>query len=368
MQDRTANGQEASVRQSLPSRPVELPAFAGQKILIANHQFSGFTGSEIHCLQLAEFFISHGATVSFLGLRADEPMVSEIRAIGADLVGMWSLVIPSRRNFDLIWSHHETTFLHLHVFHGLRAKLHLHGLLSVLIKLERMPLSPDCETSGSLVFLANSVETQKHIMATSGRTDIKVLRNIVPDAFFKTPKKTYSTSVQRVAIVSNHVPEDVMEAVEILKQDGIEVVIFGEGHTYRKIDRTSLVDFDVVITIGKTAQYCIAQGVPLFLYDHFGGPGYLTVDSLEHHERFNFSGRSEPTRLPADKLVSRLLSHYGPAVKTAQALRHDAPQRYSIGHQHAPVLAGMADLPSSALDRRARRRTFFSICDGVSAR
>jgi hypothetical protein len=52
--------------------------------------------------------------------------------------------------------------------------------------------------------------------------------------------------------------------------------------------------YDCVISIGKTVQYCLVQGIPVFLYDRFGGPGYLNESNYELAEYYNFSGRSKP--------------------------------------------------------------------------
>ena len=39
--------------------------------------------------------------------------------------------------------------------------------------------------------------------------------------------------------------------------------------------------YDCVISIGKTVQYCLVQGIPVFLYDRFGGPGYLNESNYD---------------------------------------------------------------------------------------
>ena len=343
--------------RSAPLTSPDQHLLSGKRILIANHQFIGLTGSDIHCLQLAQDFIARGAEVTFFGFRSSDAIVAEIEKLGCTFIGKWSLWRQSRRRYDIIWSHHETSFVYLHVLLGLTAHLHVHGVLSTQIALERMPLPPECKASRNLVFLANSVETRDHIHTVAGRSDVMVLRNIVPDGFFSTVKPTYSAQIKRVAIVSNHVAEEVRRAADMLRDDGIEVVIFGVGHTYQPINETTLLGFDVVITIGKTAQYCIVQGIPLYLYDHFGGPGYISTESLALHEDFNFSGRSAPRKLTAGDLVQELRSRYSSAIHDTQALQKHAAHRYSIGPQLEPVFDRMGGGRSRALDARARWST-----------
>ena len=37
----------------------------------------------------------------------------------------------------------------------------------------------------------------------------------------------------------------------------------------------------------------MSMGLPLYCYDHFGGPGYININNIEHNTYFNFSGRPE---------------------------------------------------------------------------
>ena len=48
---------------------------------------------------------------------------------------------------------------------------------------------------------------------------------------------------------------------------------------------------DAVITIGRSAHFSLAAGVPVFTYDHFGGDGWLRDESFEESFDYNFTGR-----------------------------------------------------------------------------
>ena len=49
-----------------------------------------------------------------------------------------------------------------------------------------------------------------------------------------------------------------------------------------------LQQYDLVITIGRTVPRCLAMGVPVYVYDYLGGPGYLTEANFSLAERNNF--------------------------------------------------------------------------------
>ncbi|MEW6856332.1 hypothetical protein ABG752_11000 [Streptococcus iniae] len=69
--------------------------------------------------------------------------------------------------------------------------------------------------------------------------------------------------------------------------------------------------YDCVIGIGKNVQYCLAMGKPIYVYDHFKGPGYLTAENIEQAAFNNFSGRGfEKCRKTSQEIVSDLLAGY----------------------------------------------------------
>ena len=107
----------------------------------------------------------------------------------------------------------------------------------------------------------------------SNLTDnIYVFKNSVSDAFFSlTKKETYS--LKNIAIISNHVPEELYALKEQLNEYNVQII--GAGNTPTLITPTILSNYDLIITIGRTVQQCFAAKVPVYVYDHFGGPDTL---------------------------------------------------------------------------------------------
>ncbi|MGB3796777.1 MAG: glycosyltransferase [Alteraurantiacibacter sp.] len=305
--------------------------FSGLRVLLAAHSLRGFTGSEVHLFELATYFSSAGAEVTCLALEVGDPMATQLAERGVNLVSKWQL-IRRPRDYDIVWSHHETTFLLLHVALGVSARRHLHGLLSWQHKIEGVPRIPLEPRNANLRIIANSAETRDAAMRLSGRDDIEVMPNFVPQAFSDTVRGTLPDQLTRVAVVSNHVPDEVLHAVKLLRDQSIELTIFGRGHCYTRLDETTLAGFDAVITIGKTVQYCITQGIPVFIYDRFGGPGYIHARDFGHHLAQNFSGRSDPRKRAGTQLAHEVVAGYPAARGQADNLRRVYAPVFAIEH------------------------------------
>jgi len=121
------------------------------------------------------------------------------------------------------------------------------------------------------------------------------LKNSAPDIFFD-EKKNLKSRPKKLLVVSNHIPDELREAgLLLLKNNDIEVFDhIGDGGNVKANNPVTpgiLKKYDVVITIGKTVQYCMAMGIPVYCYDHYGGPGYLVEGNLESSAQRNFSGR-----------------------------------------------------------------------------
>lgn len=335
------------------------PDHAGRKILLALHSLAGFTGSEIHVLELASYFTAQGSDVSCFAFEFRPPMSSEMEQLGVRLLPPARLSRAGEA-FDLVWSHHETAFLWLHAMRGIAARRHVHGLLSSVQKIERLPLIPHDLARGGLRVVANSIETQAAAARISGRSDIRIMPNFVPEAYFASPRGALPDRPAKIAVVSNHVPVEVLAMRGLLQANGMDVMIFGRGHTYARIDETILLAFDLVITIGKTVQYCLAQGIPVFVYDRFGGPGFMAPSELDTHAAFNFSGRSDPRNRSAEALAGEVVANYREAAANAEILRTDHARRFAIGHCVAEAIGDLGGPCQPALTGGERRRTIIN--------
>jgi hypothetical protein len=120
-----------------------------------------------------------------------------------------------------------------------------------------------------------------------------------------------------------------LSATKILKERGVSVAMVGNGNIQRRMTPTLLNKYDAVITIGKTVQYAIRSQVPVYCYDHFGGPGYLDQGNFSKASHLNFSGRGYKKK--AAKLIAReLIENYSLATEYAEYLAKNMGDEYSI--------------------------------------
>src|SRR5690606_34932125 len=154
--------------------------------------------------------------------------------------------------------------------------------------LECPPLYADSLTH----VLANSHETREVIEGYGiPAGSITVMPNCITREWESHGLRRLPAAPRKLAVVSNHVPAEVMAAISRLQGAGVQVVIHGHGHDARRVSPALLADVDVVLTIGRTTQAALSQGIPVYCYDRFGGPGYITTDNFERAAFYNFSGR-----------------------------------------------------------------------------
>ncbi len=196
------------------------------------------------------------------------------------------------------------------------------------------------EALGADVF-ANSPETADEIVRRNpgkiDRSRVTVFHNAAPSAFFA-PRPPPSRRLGRLLIVSNHVPPELAEAAVLLRDYGIDVTEIGLGGARRRVTQEELAAVDAVITIGKTAVYGLASGTPVFLYDHFGGDGWLSPENLRLNLAHNFSGRPVHRRLTPSAILREVLEGYAAAVADAPQLQASLPPQTLCLDAHLSAL------------------------------
>lgn len=110
---------------------------------------------------------------------------------------------------------------------------------------------------------------------------------------------------------------------------GIITVFHGIADNRGAITPEILSKYDVITTIGKTVQYALALGIPVYEYDHFGGDGYITKDNVNLEEMYNFSGRATRRKLTGAEICDEIITRYEFALQHVKYLMSYA-HRYSL--------------------------------------
>jgi len=269
--------------------------------------------------------------------------------------------------FDIVWAHHWPIFPYL-IRKGLKYRKLVNSCISSVLYIER-PLILDENIDLYLCLTNNMKKMFVEEYGLSSRK-IQVLPNIAPDEFFSKDISN-KESITSIGIVSNHVPQELLQALYLFRNRNINVVVYG-GSNSINITPDILRQHDVIITIGKTVQYCLAIGKPVYEYDHFGGSGYIVPDNIILEESYVFSGRSFCTKKTAEEIVEEIFNQYHTVLAKQEQLRQIAEQRYKLSIRIDKILEILSKTKNKKmLVEDKKSKLFIDYCDliinGMSA-
>lgn len=298
-----------------------------KRVLITQSQLKNLSGSEVLTLEIAEYYASQGVEVTILTHYTDNPMealLDQVANVKIIKTGSHEADNLTVKDYDLLWIHHltftERMIQELHTAGSDRPYV-VFNHMSSMQPLE-FPILTDAELKLADVILFNSSETISNLEQKLGIEFPKSLAmnfmNPAPDDFYdnRRQSKDASKSLESVLVVSNHPPRSVEDAAVNLRRQGVRVEFIGRNRdgSEKRVTADLLKDFDVIITIGKTVQYSIACNVPIYCYDYFGGPGYLTEKNYEAAMDRNFSGRGF-SKSSGNVIANDIVDNYVDAVK-----------------------------------------------------
>lgn len=307
---------------------VEYLSGRGDEVIVATHGFS------------AEW---HERLTSFPGVRifgVTEPTLDELLA---------------ERAPDVAWIHHQT--IPIRLLREPRNTVFVFHHMSPFHPAE-FPVSFAVETAlaGRIAFPSpESLDVHKASPLLRGveESRLVVFGNPAPERF-AVDEPAVRTALSSILVVSNHIPDDLASAIDALRDRGIRVDVFGEqadlGARWVRVEPEDVRGHDAVITIGKTVQYAIVSGVPVFCYDYLGGPGWLSDDNFDLARYHNFSGRGFDRRAP-DVLVEEIVDGFEDAAAFALRLHRDHRAEFLVGERLREVLDGAGPAPEPVDDR-----------------
>ena len=167
-------------------------------------------------------------------------------------------------HYDIVFAYHYPTRDNL-LERGLHCEKLVMGSLSSFEKLESFPQYWDC--ASLLIVMSEETRMVHHSRYSIPLEKMLVFENNIPDAFAEYAVSCPSLSLSRVAVVSNHIPPEVEELKAHLPYDCTFTMIGMGREICEAVTPKLLSRFDVVISIGKTVQYAMALGIPVFEYD-----------------------------------------------------------------------------------------------------
>lgn len=289
-------------------------------------------GSEIVALELAEELQNMGANVKIFTWEYGAPIRKFVERKSIKVT--CNEYDPFFKKCDYIWVHHqvlpELVLKELHSSKKYNPRImfmHMSGIPGNYIE---QPYIRDLELqlSDKSLYVSEEAKTLLEEMFYDGEEKIPsgIFPNPFPEAFVE--QKYNRSELKNVLVVSNHPPKEV-ERLRNMRSE-INIVFAGSGgDKYELVTPKALLKYDAVITIGKTVQYCLACGVPVYIYDKSGGCGYLNKKNFKKNKAVNFSGRGNKKKT-SEQIFSELINGYGAARKYQSEIRDEMIKAFRI--------------------------------------
>lgn len=276
--------------------------YAPKKIAVLTSTLGQIAGSEIVAIEVATHYANLGHDVTLWA----RDYSSAVREAIKNRVKVAENPIDIT-DFDFVWSQHGSYLQNigdrdrLAAWNGALVSVHLSHFTP--LEIFDHPLAK--KYLGARVFHCElSMDTLEYPDTSSD--ELFLFRNAAPARFHREPEGD-PRKLKKVLIVSNHLPTEVEAAANLLVSHGIDVRILGRKHEVKLIAPDDVWAADAVISIGKTVQYALVAGVPVYCYDHFGGPGWLTDNNFERAEYYNFNGKCCTTKRTPEEIVEDFL-------------------------------------------------------------
>jgi hypothetical protein len=315
------------------------------RLLICTNHMQDLGGSEIVTLELVEFFVDAGWSVVLYTNIFAEPMRSE--AAGALKSGRLTVVTDATQthrldgDFDLMWVNHSLVpqiIVERFSKEGFITPIIWHHMSSVL-PLE-LPIHADVEEELASVITVISGTARERIEGYGLPLEkISLFENPAPDIFGLFSSAGPGSILRKIVVISNHPPAELVAAMEPLRVRGVVVESVGLGRNYRRITPEFLDQFDAVVTIGKTTQYALSMGKPVYSYDHFGGGGWLIDENMDFEAHGNFAGRIVRRKLSSWDIVEEIISGYDQAAAYAWNSRFENAAKWSLSRMMKNLLS-----------------------------
>lgn len=334
----------------------------GLRVLITQSVLERLGGSEIQAYELAKYLQSVGCVVTLYVWEFNNPMRKIFSELNFPVItkNMADAEKLSIEDFDILWVQHNV--LPISILRQL-AVAHEQGPLIIFSHMSpyrelyiEQPYMSGLEDAIADLVVCNSegtLDIQREYLSLP-ESKLSIYPNPAPLEFVR-QRHEKTDHLSKVLVVSNHPPIELVESAEILREQGVNVDFLKDvvGCIPTITSPEILNKYDCVVSIGKTVQYCLVQGIPVYLYDHFGGPGYLSEQNFEIAAYYNFSGRMNQfsTSLALEKdahIVDRkdpveisykIQNGLRAATAFHQKYRSTFVEKYGIGESFARVLS-----------------------------
>ncbi|HEM3473077.1 glycosyltransferase [Streptococcus suis] len=295
--------------------------FEEKRFLLTHIWLRGFGGAELNILELAEYLQQEGAIVEVFTYLFLEPMRSEFEKRNIKVITDREHVF-SLEDYDFIISCQNilpnSIVKSLREHHSKFPKiifLHMAALKSHVLE-QPFVFGLESRLSSGTLAISQEVVDKNLSRFFNDIPRLFMYQNPVPVGY---AVNSYSNNrpLKKILIISNHPPSELKELQSWFDASGIIVDYAGVWSSkYELASPEMFSEYDCIIGIGKNVQYCLVLGKPIYVYDHFAGPGFLNSKNFEKAEYHNFSGRGfEDNQKSPQEIFEDIMENYDDAKK-----------------------------------------------------
>lgn len=307
----------------------KLVVYYMKKILFTIAFLNGYHGSVIHVYEWSKYFVSIGYGVTVICINSFKSIRKLYEESGIQVCDITE--ISSKKSYDIVFAYHFPVITYLLSFNLIECRKLILGSLSPFEPLESLPIF--WEHSSLITVVSQEVlqKIQKNLKVPDKQ--IRVVQNSVPDDFIFFSKRSNVNKCLNIGVVSNHVPIELRRIQEYLPSTARVTYLGSNEKVYLLVDPQTLIKFDVVISIGKTVNYALCMGIPVFEYDYFGRCGYFSRRNFDLELMSNFSGRSSCRHCTPAELAKEIITGYEQALAEAKGLKEKAIDLFLLSKQ-----------------------------------
>ncbi|WP_417061973.1 hypothetical protein [Enorma massiliensis] len=296
-------------------------------ILFTNLTLAARSGSELHIFELAKAFIDRGWDVTCYTLVHAYPMQEHFAQLDIQVV-IFGEEEKLASHYSVLYAQHHIVSDYIWDCTSISFDAIVVSSLGPFSEHEKLPSFS--QRAGLQVFVSGETK-QKNLLSDSAAPSFVFPNSVDFSQINAQQHRVLPKSPKRIAIISNHVAPELIELKNLVSPD-CQIDYLGIEHQSVEISPDLLTSYDLVVSIGRTVPLCFATKTPLYCYDIHGGPGYISIDTIDADFYFNFSGRSNPNRKNASQLYSDIFEGYEKAVNDIEQLQQYAIEKLNFSN------------------------------------
>lgn len=255
---------------------------------------NGYHGSVVHVYEWARHLVCLGHDVCVICINYTNAIQKLFLTSGIRVYKTND--ISKKKSYDIVFAYHFPIITYLLSFELIECRKLVVGALSPFEPLESLPLFWE---RASLITVVSQEVLQKTLSKIEvPQKQIRVFENCVPDDFIFCETKLNLNKPRNIGVISNHVPEELRRIRDYLPVSTKVAYLGSDEKNCSLVTPQTLSQFDVIVSIGKTVNYALCMGIPVFEYDYFGGCGYISTRNFDLELMTNFSGRASRRHCP----------------------------------------------------------------------